>query len=56
MHARGVDRNSSSADHDYSMSGSQPEETELKRNLYESMKNSGVLNTLKSKLRSKLYD
>jgi len=54
MQARGVD--SSSGDRDYSMSGSNHEETELKRNLYESMKNSGVLNTLKSQLRSKLYD
>jgi hypothetical protein len=36
--------------------GSQPEESELKKNLYESMKNSGVLNQLKSQLRSKLYD
>lgn len=54
MHARA---DSSSADRDYSMgSGSQTEENELKRNLYESMKNSGVLNTLKSQLRSKLYD
>lgn len=51
-----MDRESSSAERDYSISGSQPEESELKRNLYESMKNSGVLNTLKSQLRSKLYD
>lgn len=32
------------------------DETELKRTLYESMKNSGVLGSLKSQLRSKLYD
>lgn len=48
MHSRGVDRDSSSAERDYSVSGSNMEEHELKRNLYESMKNSGVLNTLKS--------
>jgi hypothetical protein len=35
---------------------SNPDETELKRTLYESMKNSGVLGSLKSQLRSKLYD
>jgi len=32
------------------------DEIELKRTLYESMKNSGVLGSLKSQLRSKLYD
>jgi len=32
------------------------DENELKRTLYESMKNSGVLGSLKSQLRSKLYD
>ncbi len=32
------------------------DELELKRTLYESMKNSGVLGSLKSQLRSKLYD
>jgi hypothetical protein len=32
------------------------DESELKRTLYESMKNSGVLGGLKSQLRSKLYD
>lgn len=32
------------------------DENELKRTLYESMKNSGVLGGLKSQLRSKLYD
>ena len=32
------------------------DEVELKRTLYESMKNSGVLGSLKSQLRSKLYD
>ena len=32
------------------------DEAELKRTLYESMKNSGVLGSLKSQLRSKLYD
>lgn len=57
MQARGLDSSSNDRDYSHSMgSGSQPEENELKRNLYESMKNSGVLNTLKSQLRSKLYD
>ena len=37
-------------------SGSLGEEGDLKKNLYESMKNAGVLNALKSQLRSKLYD
>lgn len=37
-------------------SSSNPDEAELKRTLYESMKNSGVLGSLKSQLRSKLYD
>jgi hypothetical protein len=32
------------------------DEQELKKTLYESMKNSGVLGGLKSQLRSKLYD
>ena len=36
--------------------GTASEEVDLKRNLYMSMKNSGVLNDLKSQLRSKLYD
>jgi hypothetical protein len=36
--------------------GSSSDETELKKNLYDSMKNTGVLNSLKSQLRSKLYD
>ena len=36
--------------------GSASDETDLKKNLYMSMKNSGVLNSLKSQLRSKLYD
>ena len=37
-------------------SGSMSDEGDLKRNLYEKMKNAGVLNALKSQLRSKLYD
>ena len=36
--------------------GSASEEVDLKKNLYMSMKNSGVLNSLKADLRSKLYD
>jgi hypothetical protein len=44
MHARG---NTDSSSHEMSMC-SQPEDAELKKNLYESMKNSGVLNQLKS--------
>jgi hypothetical protein len=36
--------------------GSSEDGTELKKNLYDSMKNTGVLNSLKSQLRSKLYD
>jgi len=43
---------------DINRESSQPvaDEAELKRTLYESMKNSGVLGSLKSQLRSKLYD
>jgi hypothetical protein len=36
--------------------GSSEDGNELKKNLYDSMKNTGVLNSLKSQLRSKLYD
>ena len=36
--------------------GSGSDEVDLKKNLYTSMKNSGVLNSLKADLRSKLYD
>jgi hypothetical protein len=32
------------------------DENDLKKQLFVSMKNSGVLNSLKSQLRSKLYD
>jgi hypothetical protein len=32
------------------------DENELKKTLYDSMKNAGVLGALKSQLRSKLYD
>ena len=50
MHYSASDLNRESLTH------SQPDEQELKRTLYESMKNSGVLGSLKSQLRSKLYD
>ena len=39
-----------------SSSGSHGDDGDLKRSLYESMKNAGVLNSLKSTLRAKLYD
>lgn len=51
MHASASDLNRESMSH-----SQQPDEQELKRTLYESMKNSGVLGSLKSQLRSKLYD
>jgi len=35
---------------------SEEDPNDLKKNLYDSMKNAGVLNALKSQLRSKLYD
>jgi hypothetical protein len=50
MHASSSDLNRET------ISNSNPDEAELKRSLYESMKNSGVLGSLKSQLRSKLYD
>ena len=49
MHASSSDLNRET------ISNSNPDEAELKRSLYESMKNSGVLGSLKSQLRSKLY-
>jgi hypothetical protein len=49
MHASSSDLNRESISQN-------PDESELKRTLYESMKNSGVLGSLKSQLRSKLYD
>ena len=39
-----------------SLSASAMDENDLKRTLYESMKSAGVLGSLKSQLRSKLYD
>ena len=51
MHASASDLNRESLSN-----SNNPDEIELKRTLYESMKNSGVLGSLKSQLRSKLYD
>lgn len=51
MHASSSDLNHESLSH-----SNPTDENELKRTLYESMKNSGVLGSLKSQLRSKLYD
>jgi len=55
MHGK---ENSASVSNDFRATGSsgQLDENELKKTLYESMKNSGVLGSLKSQLRSKLYD
>ena len=39
-----------------SASAGATEENELKQQLFSSMKNAGVLNSLKSQLRAKLYD
>jgi len=50
MHASASDLNRES------MSHSNLDENELKRTLYESMKSAGVLGSLKSQLRSNLYD
>ena len=54
--ASGADTYSQSFDHVISASAAPSNETELKQQLFSSMKNAGVLNSLKSQLRAKLYD